>query len=230
MFYLQSIFVIIFSFTSLLLTENATAWSDHDRYHKGDRSHHYYKHHRHHKKYHPRHTPNWDDYHHRLHYRFNFHSHVHPWHYHDYPRYTDSNGWEMIKKDRPRKAMEIFDELADRNPNRGEPKVGLAIAAAQSRQMSEGVRFMRRALKDDPESLNRIRMTPKLYEPIKQVAEEYRSGSHRLNPGDKHFMGAALYYLMGELDICFEEIEKGTAVNDQNSSTMNLHRLAGYNG
>lgn len=230
MCYLQSILAAIFSFCLLLQPGTATAQNSDERYQEQDHHSRFYADNGNAKKHYPGRTPNWKNYQRRLYRHFNFRRHGYYWDDYETSRYTVSQGWEMIKKERADKAMQIFHHLADSNPDWGEPKVGYAIAVAQSRQMPDGIRYMRRALRQYPESLNQIQIRGDLYSPVKKVAEGYRSGYRGLDPEDQHFMVASLYYLMGEIDICFEELEKGSAADDRDQSTINLRQIAGYEG
>ena len=229
-----------------------------DYYEKSYDRHH--KKYRHQKKFHPKKNPSWENYQHRLQHRFNFREHNHKrYRFHDhkekryrfrdhnekryrfrdhsYNRYreyrhdeTPSHGWELVKKGRSQKALNVFSRIANRYPYDGEPKIGYAVAAAQSRQMYDGVRAMRRALRYDPDSLDRIRVDGKLYDELYELAKGYQRRTHGLDSADRHFMAASLYYLIGERENYLEALEKNHEADDRSQSTMNLYRLAGYDG
>ena len=200
---------------------------DHPRY---DRRYPKHKQYRHHKKKHYRNTPSWKNYNRRLHYRFNgfgkkrYHGSNHRYH----TDYTFSEGWELIRKDRPEKALQIFRQLAGNAPYEGKAKIGVAIAAAQNRQMFDGVVAMRRSLKYDPDALSRVFVDDTLRREIHELTENYQSRFHGLSASDTHFMVASLYYLMNDLDRCITALEKNHAAGDRAISTLNLYRLAGY--
>ena len=94
--------------------------------------------------------------------------------------------------------------------------------------MHDGVVAMRRALKYDPDSLNRVHIDDTLGREIHKLTENYQSGFYGLSSSDKYFMVASLYYLMNDHDLCIEALGKNQAARDQTVSTMNLYRLAGY--
>ncbi|MDT8379965.1 MAG: hypothetical protein RQ739_13840 [Desulfotignum sp.] len=228
------------------MTGSAGAWNSQRRHYDSPRSSHMYdnrseypgyghsnpkyRQNRPYKKKDYRNTPSWKDYHRRLHHRFNGFS---PKDYHrTINRYdndhTFSHGWELIRKDRPEKALQIFRQLAGKTPYEGEAKIGVAIAAAQNRQMFDGVVAMRRTLKYDPDALNRVSVDDTLRREIHELTENYQSRFHGLSASDTHFMVASLYYLMNDLDRCVTALEKNYAAGDRAISTLNLYRLAGY--
>jgi len=228
------------------MTGSAGAWNSQSRYYDsprrgqtydnqsgypGDgRSYRKYRHNRPYQTKDYRNTPSWKDYHRRLHYRFNGFDkkYYHGSNYRDDTDYTFSEGWELVRKDRPEKALQLFRQLAGTAPYEGEAKIGVAIAAAQNRQMFDGVVAMRRALKYDPDALNRISVDDTLRREIHELTENYQSRFHGLSASDTHFMTASLYYLMNDLDRCMAALEKNQAAGDRAVSTLNLYRLAGY--
>lgn len=72
--------------------------------------------------------------------------------------------------------------------------------AAQNRQMFDGVVAMRRALKYDPDALNRVSVDDRLRREIHELTENYQSRFHGLSASDTHFMTTSLNYLMNDLD------------------------------
>ncbi len=62
------------------------------------------------------------------------------------PRHTMSYGWDLIRKGRSHTALDVFAEIANYNLASGGPKLGYAIAAADSGQLSKSVWAMRRVL------------------------------------------------------------------------------------
>ena len=57
-----------------------------------------------------------------------------------------SYGWDLIRKGRSHTALDVFAEIANYNLASGGPKLGYAIAAADSGQLSKSVWAMRRVL------------------------------------------------------------------------------------
>ena len=83
-----------------------------------DQSYPTYKRYKHNKRKHHRKTPSWKNYQRRLQHRFNFSPKRH---YHRYNKsygnnYTFSEGWELIRKDRPDKTLDIFRRIAINSP------------------------------------------------------------------------------------------------------------------
>lgn len=240
--------VMVLALLFFWVTGSAGAWNSQRRYYddphgssytydKGkrhhpryDRSYPKHKQYRHYQRKHYRNTPSWKNYNRRLHYRFNGFSKKHyPGSTYRYDTdYTFSEGWELVGKDRPEKALDIFGHFAKKSPYEGEAKIGFAIAAAQNRRMFDGVLAMRRALKYDPDSLNRVPVDDALRREIHELTENYQSRFHGLSASDTHFMVASLYYLINDLDRCIAALEKNHAAGDNAVSTINLYRLAGY--
>lgn len=211
--------------------DSSHTYDKNKRHHKRyDHSYPKHKRYRHYKRKHHRNTPSWKNYQRRLQHRFNFSTkrYSHRYNKSNYNNYTFSEGWELIRKDRPEKALDIFRHIAINSPNEGEAKIGYAIAAAQNRQMHDGVVAMRRALKYDPDSLNRVHIDDTLGREIHKLTQNYQSSFYGLSSSDKYFMVASLYYLMNDHDRCIEALGKNQAARDQTVSTLNLYRLAGY--
>lgn len=247
---MKSLHLSIAMFLALVffwITGSADAWNSQRRYYdphgsgytydKGkkhhpryDRNYPKHKQYRHYKRNHHRNSPSWKNYNQRLHYRFNGFGkkYYHGSNYRYKKDYTFSEGWELIRKDRPEKALQLFRHLAGNAPYEGEAKIGVAIAAAQNRQMFDGVVAMRRALKYDPDALNRVSVDDRLRREIHELTENYQSRFHGLSASDTHFMVASLYYLMNDLDRCMAALEKNQAAGDRAVSTLNLYDLAGY--
>ena len=240
---------IVLTLVFLLVSGSANAWNSQRRHydpygssHKYDRrsGHHprydrsYPKHkqYRHYQRKYYRNTPSWKNYNRRLHYRFKgfYKNPYHGSNNHYDSDYTIPQGWELIRKDRPEKALQIFRRLAGNAPYEGEAKIGIAIAAAQNRQMFDGVVAMRRALKYDPDSLNRVPVDNTLRREIHELTKNYQSRFYGLTESDKQFMIASLYYLINDLDRSIAALEKNHAAGDQAVSTRNLYHLAGYEG
>ena len=256
---LKQIWIFITLAAFLSIPPAASAWNQRSYYktHSGHTDHiekmsnRHHKRFRHHKNFHSKHSPSWKNHQHRLHYRFGLRSHGHHrFRYHSFRghgynwfqrhgyerfrKYHSVNrsfrGWDLIRKGHSHNALRVFGSIASRHPHAGEPKIGYAIAAAQARRMDDGVRAMRRALRYDPDSLSRVRLHGSLYNELHRLAKRYQSRSHGVDSSDRYFMAASLYYLMGERENYIEVLEKNHATRDRSKSTINLYRLAGFNG
>lgn len=229
---------IVLALVFFWVSGSANAWNSQQRqydpygsgYGYNDRRYPKHKQYRHYNKKHHRNTPSWKNYNRRLHYRFNgVYKNQYQGSNHRYEKaYTVSEGWELIIKDRPKKALDIFGHFAKNSPHEGDAKIGYAIAAAQNRQMFDGVVAMRRALKYDPDSLNRVPVDDTLRREIHELTKNYQSRFYGLTESDKQFMIASLYYLMNDLDRCIAALKKNHAARDQAVSTLNLYHLVGY--
>ena len=147
------------------------------------------------------------------------------------PRYRDNytmeDGWDLIKKDRSNTALDVFGELAKSNPGAGGPKLGYAIAAADTDSLSKSLWSMRRALIYHPGALEHFRMDPWLENKLRRLVSKYRRGRpHGLPDKDVYFMQATLYYLLEKKDVCFEAISHSEETNDDSDSAKNLYYMA----
>jgi tetratricopeptide (TPR) repeat protein len=141
-------------------------------------------------------------------------------------RYTLSHGWDLLKKGRSHTALDVFSKIAESYPESGEPKLGYAIAAAESGQLSKAVWAMRRALEYDSQFFRLFSMDVRLERKITHLTGKYRGHSHGLEKHDAHFMIASLHYLLGNRQECLQAIEKIKKANDYSPSARNLYHLA----
>jgi hypothetical protein len=137
-----------------------------------------------------------------------------------------SYGWDLIKKGRSHTALDVFGEIANSYPTSGGPKLGYAIAAADSGQLSKSVWAMRRALEFDSEFFSLFSMDKRLERKLVRLTSKYRGYSHGLQEHDAHFMLASLYYLLGNHLECLQAIERNKKANDYSPSARNLYHLA----
>ena len=102
----------------------------------------------------------YDDYHHHYrHFGYPPYGYTHRYHPKIADRYTEKDAWELVENNRSQKALEIFEKLAGTAPSSGRLKLGAAVAAADTGQLSKSVRLMRQVLQYNPgahsSSLNR---------------------------------------------------------------------------
>lgn len=139
---------------------------------------------------------------------------------------VDSPGWGLLAADRPADALSVFANEAQRNPTRGMPKLGYALAAAQLGDLDKGVWAMRRALRYDPDALHYFtagqQLRPKIHHLIGRYENRLESASY--NP-DAAFMLAALHYLVRDTDAARAAINLAIRQADRSSSAANLKRL-----
>jgi len=213
--FIRIIQIIAIAGLMLMLSSPAAAWNRQERY-----RHHRYDNYNYNRHY----------YRHRgvsPHYRsFRYPGNIR----HYYPRYRDNytmeDGWDLIKKDRSHTALDVFGELAKSNPGSGSPKLGYAIAAADTDSLSKSVWAMRRALIYHPGALEHFRLDTRLENKLKRLVSKYRGKSHGLPEKDAYFMQASLYYLLEEKDACFEAIRHSKEANDDSDSAKNLYYMA----
>lgn len=178
------------------------------------------------------------------HHRYDFYdrydpcqNHFHPWRHgppryiHDYrPRYTDmyteQDGWDLIKKYRSHTALELFENISGTTPAAGGPKLGIAIAAADTGQLSKSVTAMRLALRYHPGALQLFEPEDWLKYRLKRLVKKYQGRSHGLQNQDAYFMIAAFYYMLKDRDACLEAVRLGKKANDTSDSTLNLFYMA----
>ena len=137
-----------------------------------------------------------------------------------------ANGWNLLRTGRPAEAADVFGQLAQENPAKGNPKIGYAVAAAELGDLDKGIWSMRRALRSDPEALRYVAVDDQLRPKVERVVRRYEQSPRyqREDPGGS-FMLAALYYLMGDLDAAQGAIKRNLSSDDTSTSAENLKRL-----
>ncbi len=198
--FLRLIHIMLIAILVLMISGLAHGWNRH-RYDLWDR--HRYRHHGY--------SPHYRDFHH---YR---------------PRYqytTIEAGWDLVKKGRSHTALEVFGRLAKSNPAAGEPKLGYAIAAADTGQLSQSVWSMRRALQFGPGAFQMFAPDLRLRGTLERQVVKFKGRSHKLPQKDAWLMQASLYYLLGDADACLAAIEKSKNAKDTSDSAKNLYYMA----
>jgi hypothetical protein len=104
--------------------------------------------------------------------------------------------------------------------------VGFALAAAALGEMDRGIRAMRKAIRIDPASLNKIIINKDLEPTIESLYKDYNLKlQNEEGHSDKSFMVAALSYLKQDYATANNMISE----NDQSQSANNLRKLIDRN-
>ena len=203
----------------VILSGAAQAWNRdrHHRNHRYDRHDHRYYHYRYDHR-HRHSSPYYRNYRHPGYHRY------HTPRYKNY--YTMEDGWDLVKKDRSHTALDIFEDLAKSNPGAGGPKLGYAIAAADTDRLAKGVWAMRRALQFGPGAFQQFSPDRRLEGKLKRLVSKYEGRSHGLPEKDAYFMQASLYYLLKDTRACHRAIERNKGVDDYSDSAKNLYYMA----
>ncbi len=203
--FLRLIHIILITCLVLMISGLAQGWTRH-RYDHWDR--HRYRHHGY--------SPHYRDYH-------------RPDYHHYRPRYqytTIEDGWNLVKKGRSNTALEVFGRLAKSNPGAGQPKLGYAIAAADTGQLSQSVWSMRRALQFGPGAFQMFVPDLRLRGTLERQVIKFKGRSHKLPQKDAWFMQAAIYYLLKDSENCLNAIDKIKKAEDNSDSAKNLYYMA----
>ena len=206
----QLIQISLVSVFILTAWSEALAWSRHHyRYDHHDRFFH--------RHYYP--SPYYRSY---RHYRHPYH-HDYRWYRQDY---TMADGWNMVRQGRSGIALNIFEDLSERHPGAGGPKLGYAIAAADTGRLEKSVWAMRRALQFGPGAVQIFKPDRQLEGKLKRLVEKYQGRSHGLPDKDAYFMQAALYYMLADKAACSEAIRLSREMDDTSDSAKNLYFMA----
>jgi hypothetical protein len=137
-----------------------------------------------------------------------------------------AQGWNLLKRDRPGDALEIFARLALASTVKGGAKVGYSLASAELGKLDKGIWAMRRALRMDPVALHYVAIDDGLRSKVEQVAERYEwSNLDSENDPGGSFMLAAVYYLLEDMEAARDALERNMNSNDTSTSAENLKRL-----
>ena len=178
------------------------------------------------------------------HHRYHFHDrfspcprHFTPWRHcprtfcHDHLArrtvvYTEQNGWDLIKNGRSQTALGIFEAISAAAPASGNPRLGIAVAAADTGQLAKSVAAMRRALEFNPGALQIFEPEAWLKERLPPLIKKFENPSPGLAIQDIFFMQAAFYYLVKDQHACLEAVRRGKQANDTTDSALNLFYMA----
>jgi hypothetical protein len=135
-------------------------------------------------------------------------------------------GWDLLRQDLSGRALRVFGDVAEAYPLNGEPKVGYAIAAAETGRLSKGVWAMRRALQYDPDALDYVSLDYVLRVIVKDLIGRYKYwNDYGVREIDSYFMVAAFHYLLGEWDASEKAMDRVRYLKDYSVSAKNLRHL-----
>jgi len=136
-----------------------------------------------------------------------------------------SDGWKLLRDNHPNDALNAFAIEARNHPAKGMPKVGYALASAETGQLDRGVWAMRRALRFDPESLHYMTVDQTMRIRIRALIHRYDYDSSSAKATDAAFMRASLHYLLRESAEARHAMDQAMQANDDTVSSRNLNKL-----
>lgn len=137
-------------------------------------------------------------------------------------------GWSYLAKGQAHSALSSFSAQAKRYPNVGLPKVGYALAKAMLHDTTTAVWAMRRALRYEPESLDRVPGDEDLQHRIGRLVDDFHhSGSRGYRSTDAAFMTASLAYIHGDYKLAHDAIGHVLKSGDRHASTRQLNQIIG---
>jgi hypothetical protein len=86
---------------------------------------------------------------------------------------TSDDGWDLLISGDAREARRVFDRAVAVHPNDGLTQIGYSISAGMLGRYDDAVASMRKALRDDPESLNEVPENDTLDASLRQLLEHY---------------------------------------------------------
>jgi len=134
----------------------------------------------------------------------------------------EASGWTPLSDGRTYAALDRFARLVKRSPERGIPRVGLALATAELGERDRAVDLMRDALRVEADALYDVPVDERLRVRLAALGRLYPSTEFDV---DTHFMRAAIRYLGGENESAHTSIERALARGDDSESTATLRRL-----
>jgi tetratricopeptide (TPR) repeat protein len=143
------------------------------------------------------------------------------------PQLTSANdGWEYLASGDAREARRAFDQSVTAYPSDGLPKIGYALSAALLDRDQEAAEYMRRALREDPESLREIPLSEDLRVQLRPLLDEYLRNSKQ-NPSDVDalLMLAVLHTIDGNDAMAYFAIDRAVDIGDRDVASGNLKRM-----
>ena len=134
--------------------------------------------------------------------------------------YPDNEGWDRLTMGRSEYAMDIFAIQSQQQPDNGLPRLGFALAAAQKGETARAARAMRRAVRLDPDALDRLPINRKLKTTLADLSADNPPGLSNANP-NRAFLLATLLYLQEDYTLARRQI----APDDTTASAQALRRL-----
>ena len=139
---------------------------------------------------------------------------------------TSEDGWDLLINGDAREARRVFDRALSVHTNDALSQIGYSIAAGMLGRYDDAVASMRKALRDDPKSLNEVPENSKLDASLRQLLDHY-AAIVKQSPGDidSLFMSAALRYLVDDAALAYFAADQALTQGDRDPSAQNLKRL-----
>jgi len=138
---------------------------------------------------------------------------------------VNGRGWSLLAEGHDESALTYFATAAQSHPRNSIPKVGYALSAAGSGNLSRGIWAMRRAARIDPEGMRYLQLSDAHAGRVRHLLGQYQSRIEDSHYADDAFMVAALKYLLGELNGANAALTLATQYGDTSASTRNLAHL-----
>ena len=134
--------------------------------------------------------------------------------------YRENEGWDKLSRGRSEYAMDIFAIQSQQQPDNGIPRLGFALAAAKKGETARAARAMRRAVRIDPDALDRLPINRKLKTTLAALSADNRRGAADNDP-NRAFLRATLFYLQEDYTSARQQITR----NDRSASARALKRM-----
>ncbi len=135
-------------------------------------------------------------------------------------------GWKLFGDGNNERALSAFSDAAGKDPEDGVARIGVALATAAGGNLERGVWAMRRALRVDAAAARYAPIDDDVAERIDAVAGTYRNlPESALDPKDRAFMLAALYYLVDKKQLALTNVRNAVAAGDDSRSASELELL-----
>jgi hypothetical protein len=136
------------------------------------------------------------------------------------------DAWEYLASGDAREARRLFDRAVNAYPADGLPQIGYALSAALLDRHAEAAVYMRRALRDDPESLREIPLSEDLRTQIQPLLETYlHQSKQNVSDIDSLFMLAVLHTIDGDEAMAYFAIDRAAELGDGDRAVANLKSM-----
>ncbi len=137
-----------------------------------------------------------------------------------------TTGWTLLRDGLASRAILEFGDRAVDEPTAAMPRAGYALARAELGDLQGGVRAMRAAFRTDAGSLHCAPLDDDLRKRIDSLVRLYEADDNPTHTdADRHFMRAALRYLLDDLSAAESEVELAITDGDESESTASLQRM-----
>ena len=139
---------------------------------------------------------------------------------------TVDEGWNELANGDPHEARRVFMRAADASPKDGAAQVGFALASGKLERYDEAVMALRRALRLDAESLNKVPNADAVVETINKMLDHYKGVLKETQFDiDAMFMSASLEYMIGQDALAYFTVDNAIEHGDKDESASNLKTL-----